>query len=599
MNRTSALALGMDGTRGRRARIVAASLLAAILTSGCGEGGTEPTPADPPRPTTVTITPDNVTFTTLGDTALLAAEVRDQHGQVINVAARWSTRNSAIAQVYSPGRVRAVGKGMTTVVAAAGGGSDSAAITVDAPSFTVSGTVSDRRRPGMVLPGIVMRLDDWGRKFARTGADGRYRFEDVGGTVSVTAEHRSSYLSRTVQATVDTDLTLNLELEHTGIPPFSGTPWTNPRILGPADSTSLRSVTYAGRGLRTVFDRRNNLYFEVNAYLFDVQLGEQQVEFQVNPELGDINFSRIEVHKFAPALGRLPEVFFSNLGAVVINSGEGAWGGSSQLRSIVVHTQDQVTSVAIRDGFLEEVFVHEAAHVSLDVAHGASPGWLAAQEADGVFISDYARTHPDREDIAESILMYFAVRYHPERLHPDDRWAILTAIPNRLAYFEEQDFDMSPYEATGSLVPGVEPGSVASSLERTVLPAPETAAVAGEVSVSPRKEGTCQGEPEDPAQPWTAWEYPQELLDGPCALPGLAGGCARPHQLQRLLEAGRIDPGEARRHSVFLIGNDLDRTRRVVAPQVVDEAQAYGAVAIVDDGVAGGGARDHMPRGCG
>ena len=447
----------------------------------------------------------------------------------MGVVPRWSTGNSAIARIYSPGGVRAVGNGMTMVVATAGGASDSVAITVDAPSFTVSGTVSDRRRLGMVLPSIVMRLDNWERRYARTGPDGRYRFEDVGGTVSITAERESSYVSQTVEASVDADLTLDFELEHTGIPPFAGTPWTNPSILGPADSTSLRGMTYAGRGLRTIFDRRNNLYIEVNAYLFDVQLGEREVEFQVNPELGDINFARTEVQKFAPALGRLPAVFFSNLGAVMINSGEGAWGGSSQLRSILVHTQDRGTAVAIRDGFLEEVFVHEAAHVSLDVAHGASPGWLAAQDADGVFISDYARTHPDREDIAESILMYFAVCYHPERLNQDERWAILTAIPNRLAYFEEQDFDMSPYEATGSLAPGLEPGSVASSLQRTVLAAPEAAAVAGEVAVSPGEERTCEREPEDPAQPWTAREYPQELLDGPCALPGIAGSRARRH----------------------------------------------------------------------
>ena len=214
----------------------------------------------------------------------------------------------------------------------------------------------------------------------------------------------------------------------------------------------------------------------------------------------------------------------------------------------MIHVRGQTTPDAIRGRFLEEVFLHEAAHVSLDPAHKDSPGWIAAQEADGVFISDYARAHPDREDIAESILMYFAVRYHPRRLSPEDRWAILTAIPNRLAYFEEQGFDMSPYEATGSLALGVEPGSVASSLDRTVLPAPEAAAVAGEVAVSPREQGTREREPEDPAEPRTAWEYPQELLDGPCTLPGLAGSRTRSHQLQRLLEARAADPGEARDH---------------------------------------------------
>lgn len=533
----------MPSTRGRRTPVLAAAAVAAAFwSSACGDAGTEPPAVDPPRPTTVTISSDTLTFTTLGDTARLSAEVRDQNGQAMGVLPRWFSRNSGVAEVNSAGRVRAVGSGMTMVVAEARGvgeargAADSVAITVDAPSFTVSGTVGDPRRPGMVLPGVAVHLESWKRTYAVTDSDGRYRFPNVGGTVRVTAEAAFSYLSRTVEASVDADLTLDLELEHTGVPPMRGTPWANRHILGPADSTSLRSVTFAGRGTRTVFDRRFNLWIPVYAYLFDAQFVERDVEFRVNPEFADVAAARAEVDKFAPALGRLPAVFFSNLGAVAINAGAGAWGGSSHDGSIVIHVHDQTTPDAIRGRFLEEVFLHEAAHISLDPAHRDSPDWLAAQDADGVFISDYARDHPDREDIAESILMYFAVRYHPRRLSPEDRWAILTAIPNRLAYFEEQGLDMSPYEATGSLAPGLAPGSVASSLrgrvagsfDQTVLRAAEAAAVAGEIAVAPREEGTCEREPEDPAQPWAAWENPQEFLDGPCALPGGSGNCAEP-----------------------------------------------------------------------
>ena len=346
--------------------------------------------------------------------------------------------------------------------------------------------------------------------------------------MAVTAEAAFSYIGQTVEVNVVADLTLDLELEHTGIPPLRGTAWAIPHILGPADSTSLRSVTFAGRGMRSLFDRRIDSWITVNAYLFDAQLAEREVEFRVNPEFADINAARTEVNKFAPALGRLPAVFLSNVGAVAVNAGEGAWGGSSQDSSILIHVDDRGTWVAIRDGSVEEVLMHEAAHVSLDVAHKDSPGWLAAQEADGVFISTYARDNPGREDIAESALAYFAVRYRPGRLSPEDHWAILTAIPNRLAYFEEQGFDMSPYVATGSLVPRLETASVASSFQGTVFPAPEAAAVAGEVAVSPGEEGTCEGEAEDPAQPWTAWEYADELFDGPRASPGLARSRVRP-----------------------------------------------------------------------
>jgi hypothetical protein len=609
----------MGGARGRRTRIfAAASLVAATWASACGEAGTEPTPADPPHPVIVAVAPEAVTLRTLGDTTWVSADVRDQYGIAMAGAhVSWLSRNPTVAEVNPAGLVTAVGNGATTVVAeirrwevrgsrmmAAGRISDSVAIRVDAPSFTLSGTVTDQRRPSLVLPGVHVRLEGWKRTTTTTDTDGRYSFQNVGGTLQVSAHAEFSYVSQTVDVHVDGDLTRNFAMEHNGVAPFSGTSWVTPAILGP-DSTVLETLTYAGRGMREVYDRRLRKWIRINAFLFDARIVEWMVEFRANPQFGDVETAKWHVDRFAPSLGRLPAVFLADLSSVAINGGDGNFGGSPG--SILIHANDPATWTTARKGFLEEVFLHEAAHAVLDEAHARADAWRAAQAADGVFISEYAANNPVREDIAETAVMYFAVRYRPESLTTEDRWRVLTSIPNRLAYFEEQGLDMSPYKATGSLVPGLEPGSVAGNLggraadsfQRTVLPAAEPPAVAREVAVSPREEGTCEGEPEDPAQPWTAWEYPQELLDGPCAFPGVAGGCARPHKLQRLLEARGIDPGEASRHSVFLIGDDLDGTRRISPPQEVDEAQTYGAVAVVDDGMTGGRARDHMPRGCG
>ena len=100
----------------------------------------------------------------------------------------------------------------------------------------------------------------------------------------------------------------------------------------------------------------------------------------------------------------------------------------------------------VADGILEETLVHEAAHTSLDAAHAASPGWLAAQEADPTFISDYARSFPAREDIAESFLPWLAVRYRGDRIDDELRTMILDAIPNRLAYFDALVLDLHPID---------------------------------------------------------------------------------------------------------------------------------------------------------
>ena len=75
----------------------------------------------------------------------------------------------------------------------------------------------------------------------------------------------------------------------------------------------------------------------------------------------------------------------------------------------------------MQDGLLEEAFLHEASHTSLDREHASSKGWLAAVQADGGnFISDYAQEYPQGEDIAETFPICFAVQYKPERLKKSD-----------------------------------------------------------------------------------------------------------------------------------------------------------------------------------
>ena len=254
---------------------------------------------------------------------------------------------------------------------------------------------------------------------------------------------------------MDADRTVHFVLEHRGLPPFAGTPYISPGVIDGSDPSSLMNVTYSGRGMREVFDRRVDRRVTVEAYLFDVRYGWGAVEFQVNPEFGSAEAARAEVDTYAPPLGRLPEALMTNAQEVEINAGEELFGGNAD-GIFLIHTGSGRTLAD--DGFLEEVLFHEAAHVSLR-RHDNAPGWTAAQEADGVFISEYARDWPRREDVAESILSYFAVRYQAERLTAAEQAAILTAIPNRLLYFDEQGFDMSPYRAAvNDSAPSLEEG---------------------------------------------------------------------------------------------------------------------------------------------
>ena len=422
----------------------------ATITAGAGEASGSAVVTVMQSVESVVVSPSEETIA-LGNTLQLTAEAFDESGHAaVGAEFSWESSDVAVATVDAGGLVTGVAEGVATITASAGEASGSAVVTVR-PTYTLSGTVSDSRRNGSMLAGAVVRLRNGRQASMTTGPDGRYRFQNVWGTVTVTVTAEPSYVAETVEVTVDADRTVDFALEHTGIPPFGGTVFITPNILDASDPTSLGSVTYAGRGERTIYDRRPDMWITVDAYLFDAQYDGQVLEFQVNPEFGNVEAAQTEVEKYAPAIGRLPTVLLSRARKVHLNAGHELFGGNAYDRSFLIHTD--YGEQHIRDGFLEEVLFHEAGHVSLDLAHADAPGWRTAQQADGVSISDYARDFPDREDVAESILTYFAVRYRPERLSEADRAAILAAIPNRLVYFDEQGLDMSPYVATGSTAP--------------------------------------------------------------------------------------------------------------------------------------------------
>ena len=224
------------------------------------------------------------------------------------------------------------------------------------------------------------------------------------------------------------------------------------------DPSSLGSVTPNGSGAREFWNEADGEWEMLEVYLFDVEYSARQgvTEFQVHREYGSQDAAREHVDTYAPIIGRLPRVLLSNVREVEISPGSGGRPvpvTANQAGFLHVYTDSAPRTH--RDGFLEETLVHEAGHASLDRDHARSPGWRAAQEEDGTFISTYARDYPEREDIAESILAYFAVRYRPDRISTADRDTILEAIPHRLAYFDEQMFDFSPYTRATTPVPAL------------------------------------------------------------------------------------------------------------------------------------------------
>ena len=225
-------------------------------------------------------------------------------------------------------------------------------------------------------------------------------------------------------------------------PPYSGTIFIDPDIITSSDSSSIKSTTYAGRGQRQVYDRRVNNWININAYLFDVVWKDGVFsEAVVNPEFGTLELAKVEAEKYARLIGQLPFCLRLDVDQIWIHQGVQPFGGGNN--SILIHTGQSAAYEA--SGIIEETLVHEAAHTSLDFAHAASSGWKTAQSKDVNFISTYARDNPTREDIAESFLPWLMVKYRASKISTADFNKITQAIPNRLAYFDGQSFNLYPF----------------------------------------------------------------------------------------------------------------------------------------------------------
>tara|TARA_B110000263_G_scaffold24398_1_gene18722 strand:+ start:117 stop:929 length:813 start_codon:yes stop_codon:yes gene_type:complete len=225
-------------------------------------------------------------------------------------------------------------------------------------------------------------------------------------------------------------------------PPFSGTIFIDPDIITSDDPTTFVSLSYNGQAQRTMYDRRVADWITINPYLFPTLFDDSTtIEIQVNPEFGTADDAKVQAEKFAPVIGRLTTELRKDVETVWIHKGNEPFGGGNN--NLLIHTEYSALNYE-NQGILEETLVHEASHTSLDAYHSTKSDWIKAQEEDCRFISSYAEEHPTREDIAESYLPYFAVRYRSDRISDELKEKIESAIPNRIRYFDDQSFNNYP-----------------------------------------------------------------------------------------------------------------------------------------------------------
>ncbi|WP_019671993.1 hypothetical protein [Psychrobacter lutiphocae] len=146
--------------------------------------------------------------------------------------------------------------------------------------------------------------------------------------------------------------------------------------------------------------------------------------------------------EYAKLMGYIPPKLRAATHSMTIhNHYNGLMGGSNNL--IIF---EQRGAEHIKKGSIEEALFHEATHNYFNemLFKQQNPQyalWKQAQAKDSHHISYYAKTN-DYEDMAESLLAYYAVAYKSERIG-DLKQVILNSIPHRMAFFEQLDLNLS------------------------------------------------------------------------------------------------------------------------------------------------------------
>ena len=171
-------------------------------------------------------------------------------------------------------------------------------------------------------------------------------------------------------------------------PPFSGTVYIDPGIITSKDTSNFIALSYAGKEIREVFDRRVNSWIDLEVILFTAEYNDGlNIEILVNPEFGSKNNAEAYALKYGNVIGRLTTELRMDVWSAVIHRGNELFGGG--YNELLIHT-DWGQSIE-EQGYLDEAIFHEATHISVEEPIATSKDWLLAQELDCGFISDYAQ----------------------------------------------------------------------------------------------------------------------------------------------------------------------------------------------------------------
>ena len=234
-------------------------------------------------------------------------------------------------------------------------------------------------------------------------------------------------------------------------PPYGGTIFVTGNVITSTDKSVYDSLVYKGTDRRTMYDFRNGgAFIEHDPFLYDAYFSDGLVtEIQINSEFS-VDQSLLEAEKYGFSLGQLSKGLRKHVETMWIHKGTESYGGGNN--NILVHTgMSKIYESYYTGNIIEETLLHEATHTSVDayvypdrLTNGEE--WIKAVDKDNCYISDYARDYPYREDLAELMPLYIAVKFFPARIPEDVRNKILSCSINRILYLDSLSLDLDIYK---------------------------------------------------------------------------------------------------------------------------------------------------------
>ena len=231
-----------------------------------------------------------------------------------------------------------------------------------------------------------------------------------------------------------------------------GSEWKDGDIINKKDPSNFINLSFVEKKKVMGYDKRTltNKYTKdgwgkssFTVFVFNASFeNSKDILINVNDEFKTNKKAKKQAIKWAKIYGQMPKFLKKNVKEINIHKGKVGWAGGQG--TIVIHT-DYLTNENKK--YAEELMFHELTHASLDWWWGGSVNeekWLNAVSTDKYYISEYAWELPGNEDLAETVLWWYASRCKVDRISKKNNEKVNKFLTNRFQYLDEQNYDTNP-----------------------------------------------------------------------------------------------------------------------------------------------------------